>query len=126
MEEAFRAILLGSTAITSRVDRRVDWGMRPSGAGLPAITLTVVNDMDEPTLDGAGPAEARIQVDCYAATYGAAKQLARAVRTLLNCRSDAVFQGIFMVGSRDLPETDSVTPVHRVSMDFTVTYIFNG
>lgn len=126
MEEAFRAILLGSTAITDRVAQRVVWGWRAQGSPMPAITLNVVNDMGEPTLDGPGPSEARIQVDCYAATHKDVKLLAQAVRVLLDCRHDSTFQGIFLAGLRDLPETDSVTTVHRVSMDFTTTYIFNG
>lgn len=122
MEEAFRTILLLSTAVTSRVEQRIYWGIRPSGQPLPAIVLNVVNDMGEPTLDGPGPSEARIQVDCYAATYRDVKLLAREVRDLLDCRQDNTFQGIFLVGLRDLPETDGATIVHRVSMDFKTTY----
>lgn len=125
MEEALRAILLGSAGITSRVSQRVDWGIRPSGQPLPAVVLNVINDMSEPTLDGVGLPEARIQIDCYASTYGSVKFLAREIRQLLDCYRGGMFQGIFLVGLRDLPETDGVTTVHRVSMDFTVTYKFN-
>lgn len=127
MEEALRALLLGATAVTSKAGQRVDWGLRPQGQPMPAIALTVINDGAEShSLDGAGVSQALVQVDCYGATYGAAKTLARAVRVLLDGKTTAAFQGIFLNGARDLSETDSVTPIHRVSMDFTVFYHFTG
>lgn len=127
MEEALRAILLGAGSITSKTGLRVDWGLRPQGQQLPAIALTAINDGPEGhSLDGAGVSRGLVQIDCYGATYGAAKTLSRAVRTLMDGAKTPVFQGIFLNGARDLSETDGVTPIHRVSMDFTVFYQFTG
>jgi hypothetical protein len=39
---------------------------------------------------------------------------------------DAGFAGVLMAGARDLQDEDGVDQIHRVSMDFTVTYHFNG
>jgi hypothetical protein len=126
MEEALRALLRGNPAVAALVGTRVDWGMRPQGSSLPAICLTVISDAPvNRTLDGPGPSQARVQVDCFGATYASAKTVARAVRRALDGRKDQTFLGIFIAGARDLPDDDGVSTVHNVSMDFFVNYHFN-
>jgi hypothetical protein len=123
MEEALRALILDDTAIESLVKARVDWGLRPQGKGLPAIALTVVSDSPvDHSQDGGGVNRARVQIDCFGATYGSAKATARAVRALLDGHSGGVFQGAFLAGARDLTEGENVTLIHQVALDFIVNY----
>lgn len=126
MEEALRTMLLGNASIAALVGTRVDWGLRPQSAALPAICLTVISDGPvNHTLDGPGPSRARVQVDCFGVSYASAKAVSRAVRRLLDTYSDATFLGVFLAGARDLPDDDGVNLVHGVSMDFFVNYHFN-
>lgn len=126
MEEALRAVLIGHAPISALVGSRVDWGKRPQGKGLPAIALTNVNDGPvNHTLDGPGPSLARVQIDCFGASYGSAKAVARAVRAHLDAYSDATFMGIFLAGARDLTSDDGVETIHGVTLDFFVNYHFN-
>lgn len=126
MEEALRAVLRGHAPITALVGSRVDWGVRPQAAGLPAICLTNINDAPvNHTLDGAGPSRARVQIDCFGASYASAKAVARAVRRRLDTYSDANLMGVFLAGARDLSDDGDVTTIHGVSLDFFVNYHFN-
>lgn len=127
MEEALRAILAGSASVTALTGTRIDWGMRPQGQSMPAIALTNVNDgAIDHSQDGPGLSQARVQIDCYGGTYAAAKTTARAVRTLLDGYRGGMFQGAFLAGARDLSEGEGETRVHRVSMDFIITYNFTS
>jgi hypothetical protein len=127
MEEEFRALILGIGAVQSQAGGRVDWGLSPQGGQYPCISLTVINDGPiDHSLDGPGVSQARVQIDCWAASYRAAKVLSRAVRLALDGYQGANFAGVLMAGARDLQDEDGVEPVHRVSMDFIVTYHFNG
>lgn len=125
MEEALRAMLLSVPAISALVGTRVDWGLAPQGQQLPCITLTVVTDGPvDHSLDGAGLSQARVQADCWAATYAQAKALSRAVRTALDAWQGGVIAGAFLAGARDLPDDDGVTEIPRVTMDFIINYHF--
>lgn len=126
MKPQLRAILMATPSITAKVGSRIDWDWRNIGAPLPAITLSLPSRMSDPTLDGMGPIEARVRIDCWAATAKAAEELSAAVMLKFDGYRDSFFQGFFFAGDRTLPETDGVTTVHRVSMDFTTTYHFNG
>jgi hypothetical protein len=126
MKPELRAILLAAPALTAKVSSRIDWNWRVSGSPLPAVTLSIPSRAAEYTLDGVGPIEVRFTVDCWAKTTKDVEEMRDIVFSRLDSYTDAFFQGIFFAGDRDLSETDSVTTVHRVSMDFTTTYIFNG
>jgi len=71
-----------------------------------------------------GVSQARVQVDCYAGTYGAAKLLSRAVLAALSGYSGGVIQGVFHAGSRDGRDggTNEASRAFFVSFDFTLTY----
>lgn len=90
MEEAFLALLAGSSTVTAHVAAgRINWGAHPQGAGGPYIVLTVISEVPGLTLTGAdGLAAFRVQADVYAATHTAAKQAARAVITRLHGYSE--------------------------------------
>ena len=125
MEELIRALLLADSGVSSHVSTRVNFGEHPQGQPFPALVLNTISDNEEYTLQGPnGVTAARVQVDCYATSYGSAKLLSRAVRSLLSGYQSGALQGVFLVGSRDSREggSDEAERPYRVSMDFMVHF----
>jgi len=125
MEEAFRALLLGDPSVVAAAGGRVNWGEHPQGAGATYVVLTVISDAEAHTMRGpCGLSQGRVQVDCYAPTYAAAKGLSRAVRAALDGHSDADFGGVFLAGTRDSREggTNEADRPYRVSLDFLTNF----
>jgi hypothetical protein len=125
MEEAIRALLLANSGVSGRAGNRINFGTHPQGEPFPAIVLNTISDLEEYTLSGpVGVTQARIQADCYDATYGGAKLLARSVRTLLSGYSGGSFQGVFLASSRDGREggSNQAELPYRVSMDFLIHF----
>lgn len=121
MEEAIRALLLASSGVVSLCGDRIDFGANTQGAGYPRIVLWVIGDAEGHTLEGPdGLSVGRVQVDCYGVTYGAAKQVSRAVRALLDGYSGGEFQGVFLAGTRDTREggSNEAERPFRTSLDF--------
>ncbi|MGP3699193.1 DUF3168 domain-containing protein [Rhodobacter sp. NSM] len=124
MEEALRALLLASSGVTALAGTRVNFGSHSQGAGFPYVVLNTISDREGLTISGPdGMQQARVQIDCYAKTYMAAKQLSRAVRAVLHGHSGGGFQGVFLDGTRDQrePGDDTARP-YRVSLDFLTIY----
>jgi hypothetical protein len=120
MEEAFRALLMASTSVTA-ITPRISFGEIPQGSVLPAIVLQTISNVNTHHMQGPTRLyQARLQVDCYATSYGSAKGLSRAVLAALDGYKGGRFQGIFHEGSRDEREggSNEVTRPYRVSMDF--------
>ena len=127
MAADLRSVLLASAGVTGIVSQRVSWAERPQGSALPALVLTQISGA--PTYVLRGPSnytEARVQVDCWASTFLAARQLADAVRAALSgfsgVRGSTRFHGVFLDAERDLrdAETDGAERFFRVSQDFMV------
>lgn len=123
MEEHLRALLLADAGLRAMVAGRVDWGASPQGAPLPGLVLTVVSKKASHT--HSGPARhtgVRVQIDAYAAGFGEAKRLARAVRAALDGHRGGALQGAFFAGSSDGREggaNEAVRP-WRVRQDFMI------
>ncbi|KPU83700.1 hypothetical protein JI58_07945 [Marinosulfonomonas sp. PRT-SC04] len=125
MEEQLRSLLLVDSGVSSHVSDRVNFGAHPQGQPFPAIVLNTISESEGYTLNGPnGVTHTRIQVDCYAGTYGAAKLLSRAVRSLLSGYQGGAFQGVFLVGTRGGREggSNEAERPYRVSMDFMVHF----
>lgn len=127
MEQAIIAKLLATTGIATIVGTAVFPGSRPQASALPAVVFNVVSGAPVYTDDGeAGLAENRIQIDCWATTYTAAKGLAVAVKAALSAFHGTVegviFQNILLVTERDRREGGSNAPEYlfRTMLDFTV------
>lgn len=129
MEEALIARLLADAGVAAIAATRVYPGARPQGSALPALVLNTISGA--PVYDDQGEAglfSARVQIDSWAATYTAAKLLARAVK---NCLSGFVgvqgaiaFRNVLVDVERDLRETGSNEAQYefRVSIDFIVWF----
>jgi Protein of unknown function (DUF3168) len=124
-EPLVRNLLLEAPPVIA--DGKVYPLVRPQGVPLPAITYqristTRVDPLGEPNF----LADGRLQIDCWAASYGAVKDLADAVRRRLNGFAEAKGPRPRLAGIRALPshlddyETD--TEVYRVSQDFSVWF----
>jgi hypothetical protein len=127
MEEALIARLLADAGVASLAGTRVFPGSRPQGSALPAIVLARVSGAPLYADDGEiGLGQDRIQIDCWAATYGEAKTLARAVTACLSGFEgpvgDTVFQFIELDTERDLREggVDAAEYPFRTALDFLV------
>lgn len=126
MEEAFRALLTGSAAVTAVVPAsRINFGSHPQGAALPGIVLNVIDDAEQYTYQGPDRlSRGRVQVDCYAHSYAQAKQVSRLVRTLLSGYSGGGFQGVFHDNTQDSREggSNEAERPYRVRLDFTTNW----
>src|SRR5690625_3309816 len=133
MEEAVIARLLADVAVAAIAGDRVYPGRVPQGEDRPAVVFQVINSMPHYADEGEIRfVESRVQLDCWASTYGDSMQLARAVKASLSpvgrTPGSAVltapgieFQFIELNGERDLPESGSNNAEYffRVSLDFT-------
>ena len=126
MEEAFRALLTGSAAVVALVPAsRINWGAHPQGQPLPGVVLTVVSGAEGLTLQGPdGLSAGRVQVDCYAPSYGQAKQISRAVIAVLHGYRAGGLRLVTHVATRDSREggTNEAERLFRVSLDFTTAW----
>lgn len=129
MEEALTQFLLaqaGLTALVGTSPARVTWGRRAQGSPLPAVVLHVISRTHGYTMAGdTGTRPQRIQVDCWAATYAAAKAVARQVTAALSGAKTTVgaveFLGGFKESERDsFEQGEGADVLHRCSMDFII------
>lgn len=127
MEEGIIARLLATSGVEALVSTRVYPGRRPQASALPAIDLGRVSGAPVYSNDGeTGLERARIEINCWAATYTSAKTVARAVKAALSAffgeAGGINFQYILLDTERDLPETgaNQAEYLHRTSLDFIV------
>jgi hypothetical protein len=129
MEEALTTHLLaqaGLTALVGTSPARVTWGRRAQGSALPAVVLHVISRTPQYTMAGdTGSRPQRIQVDCWGATYGAAKAVARQVTDALSGARTTVgsvdFLGSFKESERDsFEQGEGADALNRISMDFII------
>ena len=126
MEEALRAHLLETASIHALVDDRVSWASRPQASALPAVCLSKVDSLPDYTMQGpSGLVQSRVQVDCWADTYGGARGLARFVSVAISGIDTEIngyrLRGGFLQGDRDFfDQAAGGTDLFRVSLDFII------
>lgn len=118
--ETIRARLAADATVEELVEDRIYPQVLPQGSTMPAIALTVIDEMPINALTG-DPAtrlkRARVQVDCYAETYLKAHDVAMAVDNVISALSDPDLSA-YRESSEDL--YDDETQLYRVSSDFLV------
>ena len=98
----------------------------PQGYTLPALSYQRISTDRVHELDGVtGRAVARFQVDCWAETYQAVRDLANKVRLALDGHSGTLgsetgIGNIHLVSDRDLFEED--VEIYRATLDFQIQY----
>jgi len=123
-----RGILAGDSAIAALVGARIYPALLPQPPTFPALTYQVVSGFRHTQMDGPpGVNRARLQIDCWAATYIGAEALADAVRLALDGFKGMVggspgrlVQAAFFASERDLYEPEP--PCYRRSADYLITY----
>lgn len=125
MEEALVAHLLAQSGITAVSGQRITWGRRTQGAALPAIVLHRIDGNRDYHLSGAsGLVASRVQVDCWANTFAAAKLAARAVEAAVSgahfTQGQTRFDAILIADERDDSEDVNGAPLFRTSLDLAV------
>jgi hypothetical protein len=127
MEEALHALLLEADAVTALAGDRIAWSLLPRGSALPSVALHGIDDVPDYTMGGpSGLCESRVQIDCWAGTYGQALALSRAVVGALSGAQVVVdgvlIQGAFLLSKRDMTEdgTPPAEVLFRISLDFQI------
>lgn len=113
---------LRSRIVTAAGHSRVYWTLAPQGAVRPYVRMQTVSDPRPEHLKGYdGSRVTRVQVDVFADSYGAARDLAESI--IAAVAQPATVGGINFgrtkaEGPRDLGEdVEGVGYVHRLSMD---------
>jgi hypothetical protein len=125
MEAAFIARLLATAGVTALVSTRINWLRRPQGSALPCIVLHRIDGTPDVTHGGrSGLVVSRVQVDCWGASYGSAKAIARAVETAITAQTFTQgatrFDVILIADERDSTFDENNTPIFRTSLDLIV------
>ena len=127
MIQGIIARLLETPAVTALVGSRISPGRRPQAGPLPDIVLHIISGAPVYTDQGeAGLQENRIQIDCWALTYIAAKQVGEAVKSALSAyvgtAGGVTFQFVLLSAERDFNEPGSNVAEYffRTSLDFIV------
>lgn len=121
IETKIRAILANDEAVAAIVADRIWGGIKRQNERGPSIVYSLIADIDQPTMEAAGDWQTGIvQIDCFAATYAAVKELAAAVRAALAAAEDAEIGYIDLDNINDIPaeplEGDAV-PLFGVTFD---------
>lgn len=123
---ALHARLTADPQVAASVSMRVYWVNRPQNSDLPAIRLQTISDPRPEHLNGYdGARVVRVQADCFATTYGGARQLAEKVIAAVSAPATAggiVFGHTKAEGPRDLGEDTASGFVHRASVDLLVEH----
>jgi hypothetical protein len=129
MEEGIIGKLLATSGVTSLVSTRIYPGAIPQAAAMPAISVQRISGAPVYTDQGeAGLASARLEIDCWAETYSAAKQAARAVIAALSAfvgtQGSQTFQYVLLDAERDFREggSNAAEYLFRTNLDFIVWY----
>lgn len=123
-----QALVAGLVAAATAASSRIYPLKLEEGSALPALSCRRVSTVRDYQHSGAsGLVTARMQVDCWAATYAAVKDLATQVVANLSGYSGTmggaggVVTGFsFGVGEVDLPEPEA--DIFHVAVDFSIGY----
>lgn len=116
IEVDVRAALIAAPAVTALVGQRIAAGIMPEGTVRPYVTYSLVAGERIPSMTDSGLLRhARIQLNCFAVTYAAAKQIALAVQTTIE--ASALFD-VVLIDDQDL--YDAETNLFYVVIQYSV------
>jgi len=122
IEKALKAILAADSGV-SAITTRIYPNMIPQDPTFPLIAYQKISGPRDHHLQGpSGKAHPRFQIEAWAKTYTAAKDLANAIRTALD--GETFTSGTVTIGSCLIQnEQDGYEPsvkCHRIMMDFNL------
>lgn len=123
---ALRARLIADAPVAA-VTTRIFWGIGPQGTTRPYVRLNTISDPRPEHLKGYQSArQTRVQADCFADTYAAARGLAEKIVSALDgatTQGTIRFGRIKAEGPRDLGEdVEGIGYIHRASLDLLVEH----
>ncbi|WDI31594.1 DUF3168 domain-containing protein [Hyphococcus flavus] len=123
IEEALIALLLADAGVSALAGDRVSPTIARQGEAAPYVVATVISFTDQHHAAGPGLNVFRWQVDSYAPTWLAAKQLSRAIHGLLDgYRGTTAGVEILYCALQNKQDLfEAATELHRVSLDFRLT-----
>ena len=125
MEEDLRAILFATSSLTDLVGDRIDWGSSPQSVARPNVVMHLVGGAQDLTMKGPdGLFSGRVQIDCFANSFDAAKLSARAVEDVLSGYRNGAFRAVIHLATRDGREggSNEADRPYRSSLDFNVNW----
>lgn len=132
--EALLQLLLDDTDVYGLVGKRIRPQQVQPGTILPYITFHQLSGVQEHCMTGASEfARALFQIECFAATYKASRELADKVQTALNgykgtvsgAAGTLVIGGVYLEGNVDgysAPSDGGNTGNRWVTHDYSMTY----
>jgi hypothetical protein len=126
IEADLRTHLVNDSDVSAIVGSRVYPMRLPQGFDLPAISYQRVSGDRSKDLQGStGHTEPRIQIDCWAKSYGEIKNLAEKLRLSLDRFTGDLGGGqyvhhVSLEGERDMFEEE--TEILHVSQDYMISY----
>lgn len=120
--------LLATAGLSALVGTRIHWDLAPQGTGLPFVVLTLVSSRPMYVHGGrAGLTPHLVQLDAYAETKAAAKEVSRALADAVEALGPPTFQKAFVETERSGLDAgagraadQAATPLHRASLDVRV------
>jgi hypothetical protein len=126
IEPSIYNLLSDDSRITDLVSTRIYPQVREQSDGLPAITYQVISGIHSHDISGPnGLVEARIQINCFAATILAAAQLADVIKNSLGGFMGGNIQSMLLEEENDLPSLNPENEelnVFAKTLDFYVCY----
>ena len=126
LQTALTARLKADAALTAALAGKLFWNVVPQGTALPYARMQTVTDLRPQHLKGYDAArEARVQIDVFAATYAAARDIAETI--IAEMAEPATVSGVQFgrgkaEGPRDLGEDVTEGFVHRLSLDLLIEH----
>lgn len=129
MENDLADYLLADATLQALLVDRIYWVQLPQGSARPYLLLSIVSSVPDVVYDGAtGLVQNRVQFDCWGEDYYQAKNVARAVATLLNGKKFTTpssggtrFEGFFIEAERDgHDDVEAPDDLFRTSLDFII------
>lgn len=125
IEDALYSHLSGHAGLTALVSARIYPMVLPQNPSYPAVTYKKISGPRETSKAGpSGTVRARMQIDCWAESYAAAKQVAKQVRLAM-----ATFSGLIAdvtinktTQQNDLDVYEPEDSVYHDSLDFIVRH----
>lgn len=129
--ESLIAALLNNVAITALVGNRIALAQLPTNTTMPALVYSVIDTVPVPNLKATGSqmARARVQINPIGTTVAQVKQIAAAVRSVLDMEfyiTEPVVAGRTVVSSRidivDRMDKDNDSGLWTQATDYIVQY----
>ena len=124
MQGALRARILADAGVSALAGTKVTWVTRPQSSTLPAVVLQTISDGRPQHLKGFNALrDTRVQIDCWAATYDASKQLSEAVIAAAvpqNTSNGIIFNRAMVDAVDDGGEVVGTAFIYRVRVDLII------